>query len=130
MADFGRKKGDSPLLLALAAGRTVREAAELAGVGERTVTRRLADPDFRRQVAEARSAMMDRALGKLADATSDAVATLKDLLDAASETARLGAAKSILELSTKLRETVELEQRIAALESQRPPALSANGVHR
>ena len=44
MADNGRKKGNARLLPALAAGATVREAAERAGLGERTVYRRLADP--------------------------------------------------------------------------------------
>jgi hypothetical protein len=41
------------------------------------------------------------------------------LLRAKSRSVRLGAARAILELGTKLRESVELEQRIAALEAGR-----------
>jgi hypothetical protein len=127
MAEFVRRKGDSALLLALAAGHTVREAAERAGVSERTATRRLADPIFRRLVTKTRADLMDGAMGKLADSTGQAVVTLRGLLEAVSETARLGAAKTILEMAARLKETVELEQRVRDLEERRLPATSATG---
>ena len=61
MAENGRKrKGHSALLLALAGGKTVREAAREAGVGERTVHRRLRDSEFRVQLNEARAEMIAR----------------------------------------------------------------------
>ena len=117
MAENGRRKGDAALLLALASGETVREAARLAGIGERTATRRQADADFRRRVAELRGEMVSRAVGRLADGSTEAVAALRKLLDAGTPPAvRLGAARAILELGTKLRESVELEQRLADLE--------------
>ena|SRR5437870_5565578 len=116
MADNGRRKGEAALLLALAAGQTVRDAASLAGIGERTATRRFAEPDFRRQVTQLRAGMVQRALGKLADAATEAVDTLRGLLAAGSESVKLGAARSILELGCKVKEAVELEERIAALE--------------
>jgi hypothetical protein len=53
--------------VALAAGQTVRDVAAAAGVGERTATRRWADPDFRRRVAELRADMVSRATGKMGD---------------------------------------------------------------
>ena len=43
-------------------------------------------------------------------------ALLRNLLRAESESVRLGACRTTLELSAKLRETVELEARIEALE--------------
>jgi hypothetical protein len=46
MEQNGTPAGDDELILALAAGATVREAAEQAGIGERTAYRRLADADF------------------------------------------------------------------------------------
>jgi HEAT repeat protein len=117
MAENGRaKRGDEALLLALAGGATVRDAARSAGIGERTATRRLADPGFRRRVAENRADMVARALGKLADGATEAVDTLRKLLGAEADTVKLGAARSILELGTKLREAVELEERLAELE--------------
>ena len=118
MAEIGRRKGDDALLLALAAGKTVREAARAAGVGERSATRRLADPAFRRRVAELRADMVSRALGKMADGMSDAAETLRKLLKAKGESVRLGACRAMLEIGVKLREAVELENRLAALESR------------
>ena len=119
MAEIGRRrKGELRLLVALAAGETVRDAAKAAGIGERTATRYTAEPDFRRRVVELRAAMVERALGKLADAATAAVDTLRSLLNAEGESTRLGAARSILELGNRMRETVELEQRLAALEQR------------
>ena len=48
------------------------EAARAAKIGERTATRRLTDPSFRRRLVELRADMVNRALGKLADGMSDA----------------------------------------------------------
>lgn len=118
MQEKARRKGDPALIAALAGGRTVRDAARAAGVNEATVHRRMKDAAFRQTVAEARSRLIEGAVGQLADASTAAVATLRALLDAESETARLGAARSILELGSKLRESIEMEQRIAALEAR------------
>ena len=118
MAGSGRKNGEPALIAALAGGATVQEAARAAGVSERTVYRRLEHDTFRRQLAEARAELMARAAGALARVSTAAAATLAGLLTAASESVRLGAARSILELAVKLRESEELERRIAALEEQ------------
>jgi hypothetical protein len=114
----GRKGADQAIVVALAAGRTVQAAARVAGVGETTIYRRLRDTEFRRRVAESRAEFASRALGNLAAAATAAVRTLRQLLKADSEAVRLSAARSILELGAKLRESVELEQRIAALEAR------------
>jgi hypothetical protein len=62
--------------------------------------------------------MVDRALGRMADGMTDAADTLRDLLGATSPTARLGAARSLLELGVKLRENVEMEKRLLSLEQR------------
>ena len=62
--------------------------------------------------------MVEAAVGQLADASTAATATLRKLLAAEAETVRLGAARSILELGTKLRESVEFEERVRALEAK------------
>jgi hypothetical protein len=67
MADIGRRKADTALLLALASGQTIRDAAQAACIGERTATRRGADTAFWRRVAELRGEMIGRALGRVAD---------------------------------------------------------------
>jgi hypothetical protein len=118
MAENGRGNRDAALLAALAAGSTVRQAAQQAGVSERTAHRRLADDTFRRRVTELRGEMVARALGKMADGMAEAADTLRQLLRAESETVRRGACRAALELTVKLRETVELEERLAAVESR------------
>ncbi len=118
MADNGREKGDDALLLALAAGDTLRQAAKKAGISERTASRRTADPDFRRRLTEARAGMVERALGKLADGATEAVDTMRRLLKSRKETVRLSAARAMLELGNRLRESVEMQARLVALEDQ------------
>jgi hypothetical protein len=43
MVENGRRKGDDALLLALASGQTIHDAARAADISERTATRRIAD---------------------------------------------------------------------------------------
>ena len=118
MAHRGRRNADEALALALATGQTLRAAAEATGVGERTATRRWADPAFRHRVAELRGEMVVRGCGRLADAMVAAADVLRALLDAGTPPAvRLGAARALLELGTKLRESVELEARLVDLEA-------------
>src|SRR5262245_48045710 len=116
MAENGRRKGDTALLMALASGQTIRDAAQAAGIGERTATRRWADPEFQRRVFQLRGDMVCRSLGRLADGMSEAADVLRQLLAAESETVRLGAARSLLDLGNKLHESVELANRVAELE--------------
>ena len=112
-----RKKGDDALLLALAGGVAVAEAARRAGVSERTAFRRLADPEFKRRLAQVRDKMLDDAVGQLAHNSGTAVETLTKLCtDGQSESVRLMAARSLLELAPRLRASVELGARMTALE--------------
>ena len=113
-----RKHADTRLAVELASGKTVETAAEAAGLSVRTAFRRLRDPAFAQQVREARAAFVDRAVGKLADASTKAVDTLVQLLDCDTDTVKLGACRAILELGNRLRESVELEQRISELETR------------
>jgi hypothetical protein len=104
--------------VALAAGRTIEQAARAGNSGTRTLKTWLHDqPAFVRRVAELRAEMTSRALGRLVDAMASAAETLGYLsCKGKSEMVRLGAARAVLELGTKLRESAELEERIAALE--------------
>jgi predicted transcriptional regulator len=105
--------------LALAAGKTIREAAAECAAGERTIKRWLAErPDLARRATVLRGEMVNRALGKMADGMTAAADTLRTLLNTEAESIRLGAARSLLELGTKLRESVELEARLQALEAR------------
>jgi hypothetical protein len=127
VADRGRRNADEALALALATGQTLRAAADTTGIGERTATRRMADSAFRQRVAELRTDMVQRSLGRLADGMSHAADTLRALLTAESESVRLGAARALLELGVKLRESAELAERLDALERRIADENDASG---
>jgi hypothetical protein len=112
----GRKKADEALAAALAAGQTFRAAATAAGIAERTAARRWADAGFRQRVAELQREMVGRCLGRMADGMAEAADTLRQLLKAESESVRLGAARALVELGVKIRDAVELSERVAELE--------------
>ncbi len=118
MARNGKLKRDDALVLGLARGLTVRQAAEEAGFGERTAHRRLDDPGFRRRVSAVRGQLMERAGGRLIDASTKAVDVLRKLLDSDADTTRLAAARTILQQTVALRTAAELEHRITRLEQR------------
>jgi hypothetical protein len=105
--------------LSLATGCALAVAARESGAGERTIRTWTATvPAFTRRIHELRAEMTSQALGRLTADLSSAADTLGYLSRRAkSETVRLGAARALLELGNKLRESNELEQRIAALEA-------------
>jgi hypothetical protein len=117
VASNGRQNDDL-LAVALAVGKTLRDAATTAGVAERTAARRWADADFRRRVSQLRGDLIGQATGRMADGMADAAAQLRQLLTAKSENVRLGAARALLELTVRLREGTEFEERLAALENR------------
>jgi AcrR family transcriptional regulator len=117
VAGGDRHRANGALVTALAAGLTVADAAARAGVSEATVYRRLRLPEFQREVQDARQAMLDRALGALADLTTDAARTLGALLESPVEMARLGAARAIIEHATKGIELTDLSRQVAELEN-------------
>jgi hypothetical protein len=117
MPHRGRSNADSVLIASLASGRTQDQAAEKAGVSARTVRRRLEDPEFVAQVDAARRDLLQRSIAQLMASSMAAVATMHSLLRANSENVRLGAARAILELGQKLREGIDVEERLARLEA-------------
>ncbi len=113
------KKALDTILQALACGATVESAARKAGVCERTVYRRLADPAFAAQLQQTRADMVARTTGMMTAAALESVKTLVELLQASQPPAvRLGAARSIVELGLKLREATEMAERITAVEER------------
>jgi hypothetical protein len=114
----GRRKADDTLAVSLAAGQTLREAAKAAGVSERTATNRWAEPGFKARVCTLRAEAVSRALGRLSETMTTAADTLAALLSDQDARVRLGAARAVIELGVRLREGVELEQRITELESR------------
>jgi hypothetical protein len=70
-------RGEGALIVALACGDTAREAAQKAGVGERTVYRRLTDQEFLVKVNKARNLMIGQAVGRLSLTCAKAAETLE-----------------------------------------------------
>lgn len=107
------------LMIALACGATVEAAAAKAGMGVRTVYRRLEDPAFRQQLQEFRAQMVERSGAMLTAASMEAVKTLLSLMERSIPHAtRLGAARAVIELGLKLRDLLEVEQRLTILEKR------------
>jgi hypothetical protein len=128
MSQAPRKKAEDALLLALACGATVDQAARQCGLSTRTVYRRLAEPDFCRRLQRVRADFVQRTAGTLTAAASEAVRTLLELLKAPSPAAvRLGAARAVLEIGMKVREVADLEERLAALEERLGAGDAAGG---
>lgn len=118
MADKHRKKAEDALLMALACGASVDQAARQCGLSSRTIYRRLAEGDFRR-LQTLRSDMVSRTAGTLTAAATEAVRTLLELLKRpATDAVRLGAARAVLEIGMKVREVTDLQEQLAELEQR------------
>jgi hypothetical protein len=115
MARNGRRWA---VALALATGRTVRDAAAACGAGERTVYTWLKDPAFVGRVAQVRSELFALAVGRLAGLAGGAADALGGLLASASEAVRLQAARAVLEYGPRLRESDALAREIDDLKRQ------------
>ena len=110
---------DERILSALVATRTVAEAAQSAGVSERTIYSRLADDDFRAEYERRQSMTLDAACKALQEAMTDAVEVLTSIMKEAdaSPATRISAARSVLDYGVKLTELTDLAARVAALEA-------------
>ncbi|MFD0138024.1 hypothetical protein ACFVIL_29290 [Streptomyces sp. NPDC127159] len=111
-------------VVALAQGRTNSQAATEAGVSTRTILRWLDDEDFRREVDDTRTALLRLAVGRLAAASTRAVDALVDALDTEKGQARVQAARVLLDACLSLRESLDLEERLAALEMAQKEAIN------
>jgi phage terminase small subunit len=94
-------------------------AATVAGVSKPTIFRWLANADFVAAYRDARMRLLESALAKLQATADDAVETLKTVMNSASAPApaRVSAARCVLEMALKSRDTLEVEERLKALEA-------------
>jgi hypothetical protein len=97
---------------------TTRAAAAAAKVSEATIWRWLADPDFAAAYREARGQLLESTLTAMQAAGGDAVKCLRDVMkdEQAQPSARVAAAKAILDLGLKAREVLDNEERLQAVE--------------
>jgi len=113
------RRGDATVLLALASGSTVTQAAAKACLSERTVYRRLQDTVFHHRIEALRADMVQRAAALLIAATLLASKTLIELQNSTTlPSVRRRAARDIIEMSQKLRQATVVDKRLAALEAK------------
>lgn len=97
---------------------TLKEAALAAGISETTLWRYMQDEEFSKRLREARRDAVSHAVIRLQRASSDAVTVLRDLMmkDDAPASARITAARTVLDYSMRAVEMDELRARIDQLE--------------
>lgn len=111
------EKVPAAFVAALAGGMTVSEAAEAAGMAERTAYRRWAQPEVRREVAALRAVVLQEAIGRLTVGSTRAAEVVLGLLESQDEKVRLAAAGRLVELRKSL-----VEAASNALAEARPPS--------
>ena len=108
--------------VALASGASLDQAAKASGAGVSTIKTWVATcPALTRRVGELRAEMTSAAVGELVAALSGAVSTMRETCNDPDlpPAVRLRAAEAIVANAMELRDSAELESRIAALESER-----------
>jgi phage terminase small subunit len=108
------------LISALLTAPSLAAAAQQAGLSEVTAWRWLKDATFQAAYREARRAVVQHAIAQVQQATGEAVETLRAVMQDADApaSAKVSAAKTILDTAVKAVELEDLEARIAALEQQ------------
>lgn len=105
-------------IAALLSAPSVSAAAKLVGISEATLFRWLQVPAFADEYRAAKREVVNQATGKLSAASSEAVETLRDVMNAVDSPAssRVTAARAILDYSYKAIELEDLAARITSVE--------------
>lgn len=109
----------SRVLAALLTTSNREETARMAGVSTRTVRRYLAEPAFSAAYEAALNQQVDEALNISKAGLVEASRTLRDVMgdSVASPTAKVSAARAMLDFFERLAEFREIERRLDALEA-------------
>lgn len=123
MAGSGAKSDSQRSLAALrlASGGTLEQAADAAGVSERSVRRwHTEDAAFRSEVYRLRGEIISRACGLMADGLAAATEELRRLVGDEDSRVRLRACVAIIDATLSLQQTADILHRLDELE--RPTA--------
>jgi hypothetical protein len=114
----GKSRHYQTAIAALISKATIAEAAAEAQISERTLQRWLLKPEFKTELAAAKSRILDGAINKLRSAAGGAVGTLIQVSDATGELAssRVAAAKAIIELALRAGTIEDINRRLEELE--------------
>lgn len=95
---------------------TQEEACKGAGVTRETINTWMKNPAFEDELETQRQHVFANALNTLKQSVNHAVLTLRNLLDSSNEGVRLRASLHFIRLGMKVREELELEERLQNLE--------------
>ena len=119
-AGHGEKKSrkEELALAALLSCGSIGEAAQKAGVGETTLWRWLQTEEFQAKYRDAKKQAVGHAVTRLQQATSEAVNTLEAVMkdNEATASAKVSAAKTVLEMAFKAVELEDYAERLKKLE--------------
>jgi hypothetical protein len=130
---MARRDINEELILALALGASVAQAAQQVRISRRTAFRRIKEPGFQTRVETAKSGLVAQAVGRLSGSGVKAAQTLDSLLDNRNPRIRLAASRATLEYMFRGTEVDTLRRRVEALEAKfgkapKPvPTLEGNG---
>lgn len=96
--------------------RTVKEAAQKAGIRLATVFKWLKDPIFKQELERLREEVISDVVNRLKIHCMKATEVLVDLMESENETVRRGSANDILNHTTTFVEMRDLENRLDVLE--------------
>lgn len=119
MAAGKRPRREEQALVALLTEPTIEAAATACGIGERTLRRWLADPDFAAAYAAARRDVLRQGIGALVGALPEAVRVLRETMNGADVPAqvRVSAARVVVGGWSDAWQADGIEERLAALEA-------------
>ncbi len=103
---------------ALLTAPTIATAAAAVGISEQTLWRWLQNSDFQERYREAKRQAVTQAIARLQQVSSEAVETLQQVMNdpETSASARVSAAKIVLEMALKGSELEDLAARLEQLE--------------
>ena len=106
-------------IVALLAEPTIATAAGAIGIGEVTLWRWMQKPGFAEAYRQARRQIVSRAIAKLQSVCTEAVDALQEIMvdKEAKDSARVAAARTILEQAIKGLELEDLATRLESLEA-------------
>ena len=107
------------IIVALISSSTIREAAAILNIREKTLYSRMKDESFKVEYRAARADLVKTASMKLQNRLSEAIDIQCQLMkdESVPPQVRLSAAESIIKRSISLMETIDLTERVEELES-------------
>jgi hypothetical protein len=115
---LGRRKERA--IEALLTCDTLSQAARTVGIGDVTLWRWLQEPGFKKAFREAKRRVLDEALTSLQKSTGKAISTLLAIMEDKDKpaSARVTAARAILETAFKVIRVEDLEARVQEMEQR------------